>query len=329
MSKIGTKSAASANLHDTKKAKQKNSFIKDLKNSKTLYLMVLPAVSMFVIFSYLPMVGIYYAFTKYNFRGGLFGSPFVGFNNFKFLFQGGSKAIIWTLTKNTVLYNLAFILIGNSMQIITAVILSEITGKIYKKFSQSVMFLPYFISFVLVGVFVYNLFNYEFGSINGLLKSLGKTPINFYAKPSYWKYILVFFNVWKGLGYGTVIYLAAIMGIDREIYEAADIDGCNIFQKIRYLTLPLLKPTFIMLLLFSLGGILRGQFDLFYQVIGNNGTLFETTDIIDTYVYRALAVNFDVGMGTASGLYQSFFGLVIILTVNFIVKKVNEDYALF
>nr|WP_242954421.1 ABC transporter permease subunit [Clostridium oryzae] len=308
---------------------KKSGLLKDIRDHRTLYLMVSPAIILFIIFSYLPMMGIYYAFTKYNFYGGLMNSPFVGFDNFKFLFQGGSKAIIWTLTRNTVLYNLAFIIIGNSLQIITAVLLSELSGKLFKKLTQSVMFLPYFISFVLVGAFVYNLFNFEHGSVNALLKSIGLAPVDFYSHPSYWKYILVFFNVWKGLGYGTVIYLAAIMGIDREIYEAADIDGCNIFQKIRYLTLPLLKPTFIMLLLFSIGGILRGQFDLFYQVIGNNGVLFNATDIIDTYVYRSLAVNFDIGMGTASGLYQSVFGFVIIITLNSVIKRVNEDYALF
>lgn len=311
------------------KTKRKGGFIKELKQNRTLYLMILPALCMFVVFAYLPMIGIYYAFTKYNFRGGLFGSPFVGFKNFQFLFQGGSKGIIWTLARNTVLYNLAFIFIGNIMQILVAVILSELAGKLYKKFAQSVMFLPYFISFVLIGAFVYNMFNFEYGSVNALLHKLGKGSINFYAQPGYWKYIIIFFNIWKGIGYGSVIYLAAIMGIDREMYEAADIDGCNVFQKIKYLTLPLLKPTFIMLLLFSLGGILRGQFDLFFQIIGNNGALFQATDIIDTYVYRSLAINFDVGMGTASGLFQSFFGLIIILTVNLIVKKVNEDYALF
>ncbi|WP_139903220.1 ABC transporter permease [Clostridium thermarum] len=309
--------------------KKKKAFLKELKQNKTLYLMILPAICFFIVFSYLPMVGIYYAFTKYNFKGGLFGSPFIGLKNFEFLFKGGKDAIIWTLTKNTVLYNIAFILVGNILQITTAIVLSELLGKLYKRFAQSVMLLPHFISMVLVGFFAYNLLNYEYGSINGLLKSLGREPINFYGESGYWKYILVFFNSWKGLGYGTVVYLAAVMGIDREMYEAADIDGCNVFQKIRYLTLPSLKPTFIMLLLFSLGGIMRGQFDLFFQLVGNNGALFNATDIIDTYVYRSLAVTFDVGMGTASGLYQSVFGLIIILTVNFIIKKVNEDYALF
>ncbi|TCW35228.1 putative aldouronate transport system permease protein [Thermohydrogenium kirishiense] len=330
MDNIDTISKEASDIYKNKKNDNFiKGFIKDIRKNKTLYLMILPALCLFFVFSYLPMIGIYYAFTRYNFALGLLRSPFIGFKNFEFLFEGGKNAIAWLLTRNTVLYNLAFIFIGNIMQIAVAVVISELVGKIYKKFAQSVMFLPYFISYVLVGVFAYNMFNYEFGSVNTLLHSLGKQSIDFYSSPGYWKYIIVFFNVWKGLGYGSVIYLAAIMGIDREIYEAADIDGCNIFQRIRYLTLPLLKPTFIMLVLFSLGGILRGQFDLFWQLVGNNGALFEATDIIDTYVYRTLTVNFDVGMGTAAGLYQSFFGLIIILTVNFIIKKIDEDYALF
>lgn len=307
----------------------KNALFKEISKNRMLFLMILPVLIYFVIFSYLPMVGVYFAFTRFDFRGGLFGSPFIGLENFEFLFAGGENAIVWILTRNTILYNLAFILIGNILQIVTAVILSELPGRFFKKISQSVMFLPYFISFVLVGVFVYNIFSYEYGLFNNLLRSFGKEPIDFYSTPSVWKYILVTANVWKGLGYGTVIYLAAIMGIDRSLYEAADIDGANIFKKIRYVTLPLLKPTFILLLLFSLGTILKGQFDLFYQVVGNNGMLYEATDIIDTYVYRALVLNFDIGLGTAAGLYQSFFGLLLILTVNGIIRKINSDYALF
>ena len=147
--------------------------------------------------------------------------------------------------------------------------------------------------------------------------------------PTAWKYILVFFNTWKGLGYGTIIYLAAIMGIDREMYEASELDGCNIFQQIRYITLPLLKPTFIMLVLFSLGGIMRGQFDLFYQLIGNNGILFNATDILDTYIYRSLVINFNVSTGTAAGLYQSLFGFAAVMVVNAIIRKINKENALF
>ncbi|WP_373871805.1 ABC transporter permease [Paenibacillus azoreducens] len=288
--------------------------------------MILPALLFFIVFSYIPMVGVYYAFTNFSFDGGLFGSPFVGMQNFKFLFESGA---LYNLTKNTVLYNLAFIFVGNLLQLICAVFLSEMAGKWFKKTTQSIMFLPFFISFVLVGAFVYNLFNFETGSVNALLRGLGLQPYDFYLHTAPWKYIIVFFNVWKGLGYGTVIYLAAIMGISDEYHEAAKIDGANIFKRIRYITIPLLRPTFVLLILLSLGGILKGQFDLFWQIVGNNGMLYDATDIIDTYVYRSLAINFDIGMGTAAGLFQSFFGFVLVVTVNWIVRKVQKDYALF
>lgn len=300
--------------------------LKDFRVNRVLWMMILPALIFFAVFSYLPMVGVYYAFTNYRFDGGLFGSPFVGMQNFKFLFESG---VLYNLTKNTILYNLAFILLGNALQLLCAVFLSELPGKLFKKTTQSVMFLPFFISFVLVGAFVFNLFNSDTGVVNTVLKQLGLPPYDFYLNTEPWKYIIVFFHVWKGLGYGTVIYLAAIMSISDEYHEAAKIDGANIFQRIRHITLPLLVPTFILLILLSLGGILKGQFDLFYQIIGNNGMLFDSTDIIDTYVYRSLTVNFDMGMGTAAGLYQSFFGFLLVMLVNYVIKKARSDYALF
>ncbi|GGI46429.1 sugar ABC transporter permease [Paenibacillus marchantiophytorum] len=301
-------------------------FWTELSKNKIMFLMVAPAILFFIVFSYIPMAGIYLAFTKFSFDGGIFGSEFIGMMNFKFLFQSGT---LWNLTKNTVMYNLSFIFIGNFLQLVCAIFLSQIANKYFKKATQSIMFLPFFISWVLVGAFVFNLFNSDTGVINTLLKQLGAQPYDFYLNTEPWKYIIAFFQIWKGLGYGTVIYLAAIMSISDEYYEAAEIDGANIFQQIRHITIPLLIPTFILLVMFSLGGILKGQFDLFYQIIGNNGMLYDATDIIDTYVYRALAVNFDIGMGTAAGLYQSLFGFLLVMTVNFIVKKVREDYALF
>ncbi len=299
--------------------------LNESKKNKTLFLMIAPTLLFFIIFCYFPMVGVYYAFTNFNFDGGLFGSEFVGIKNFEFLYKSG---ILWNLTKNTVVYNLAFLVIGNIMQIITAIFLAQLTSKFFKKTAQTLMFLPYFLSWVLVGAFVFNLFS-DLGVINTMLKQFGLQPYDFYLNSAPWKYIIVFFNVWKGIGYGTVIYLAAIMAISDELYEAAKMDGANIFQQIRRITLPLLKPTFILLILFSLGGILKGQFDLFYQIIGNNGLLYDATDIIDTYVFRSLMVNFDIGMGTAAGLYQSFFGFVLIMTVNYVIKKTREEYALF
>jgi len=312
-----------------KKRKGLISFFHELFTNRTLYLMTLPAIVFFALLSYAPMVGIYYAFTRYNFKAGLFGSPFIGLKNFEFLFTGGVNSLIFRLTRNTVLYNLIFIFIGNTLQVLTAVVLSELTSKLFKRVSQSFMFLPHFVSYVMIAVLAYNLFSYEYGIVNNILKTFGMEPVNYHSMPNAWWIIIPMVYFWKNIGYGMVIYLAAIMGIDREMYEAADIDGANIIQRIWNITLPNLKPTFIILLLFSLGSILRGQFDLFYQLVGRNGLLFSTTDIIDTYVFRSLTINFDIGLGTAAGVYQSTFGMLTVLTVNFIVKKLNPDYALF
>ncbi|MCL1795647.1 MAG: ABC transporter permease subunit [Clostridia bacterium] len=305
--------------------KIKHTFWAELRKNKLLFLMIAPAVLWFFVFSYLPMSGVYLAFTKFNFIDGLFHSPFVGFRNFEFLFFSGT---IGRLIANTVAYNLAFILVGNLFQITCAIILSEIPGRVFRKTSQSLMFLPYFISYVMVGVFAYNLLNYS-GVVNTWITALGGRKISFYTTSGIWKYIIVAFNTWKGLGYGTIVYLAAITSIDPEYYEVAKISGASILQQIRYITLPLLRPMFVFLLLFSLGGIMKGQFDLFYNLIGSNGLLYSATDVIDTYVYRALTVNFDMGMGSAAGLFQSSFGLLMVLGVNFIVRKIQPDYALF
>lgn len=308
------------------KRKNKRGFLFELKQRKMLFIMLIPAALYFFIFHYAPMFGIYLAFTRYNYIDGIFGSPFIGLENFKFLYISGA---LYNITRNTVLYNLAFLLVGNICQIMVAIFISEIPGRLYKKVTQSMMFLPYFVSFVLVGLVVYSVFNYESGFLNASLKAVGLQPVDMYANIGVWKYILVLFYVWKNIGYGSVIYLSAIMGIDSEIYEAARIDGASVFKQIRYVTLPMLKPTFMILFLLQLGNILRGQFELFYQIVGANGTLYNTTDIIDTYVFRALVNTFDIGMGSAVGLYQSLFGFLLIITVNYITKKINPDYALF
>lgn len=304
----------------------KKGFIHELVKNKLLFLMLLPALVFFLINSYLPMVGIYYAFTRFDFNGGLFRSPFVGMQNFKFLWTSGT---LLRLTINTVGYNLAFIVLGNMLAILCAILLSEARGKLFRKATQSIMFLPYFISFVLLSAIVYNLFNYETGFLNAMLRNFHAGPVDVYNTPWIWPFLIVVFYLWKNLGYSMVIYLAAITGISEEYYEAAKIDGANIFQRIWSITVPMLKSTFVMLLLFSLGSIMKGQFDLFYQMVGNNGLLYNATDILDTYVYRSLKVTFDVGMSTAAGLYQSLFGFILILTVNFIIRKINDDYALF
>lgn len=305
---------------------KRNGVLAELKRNKLLFIMLIPACVFFILISYLPMFGVVLAFKKFNYTDGIFASPWVGFDNFGFLFRSGT---LLRITRNTILYNAVFMTLGVVLQISTAIFLSEILNKYVKKISQTLMFLPYFISYVLLGAFVYNLFNYEFGVVNSFLSQFGFEKIDIYAMKGAWKYILVFFHEWKGLGYGVVIYLAAITGLSPEYYEAARMDGANKWQEIRLITLPLLKPTAIVILLFGVGQIMKGQFELFYQIIGNNGGLFESTDIIDTYVFRSLTQSFDPGMGTAAGLYQSLFGFVLIMTVNAITKKIQPDYALF
>jgi putative aldouronate transport system permease protein len=301
-------------------------FFFELRKNKILFFMLLPAFMYFILFFYLPFIGVYYAFVDLKYALGLFRSPFVGFRYFRFLFVGN---VITRLTVNTLLYNVAFIIVGNFFQIMIAILISQITRPWYRRLAQTFIFLPYFISFVLVGLFAYGLLNFDFGVINGFLKNVGAAPVAFYTTPGYWKYILTIAHVWKWLGYGSVIYLAAIMTINSELYDVASIDGANAFRQIRSVTLPMLKPTIIILLLFSIGSILRGQFELFYQMVGRNGLLYNATDILDTYVYRALTTTAQIQLGTAAGLYQSVFGLVVILTANFIIKRVEPEYALF
>ena len=190
--------------------------------------------------------------------------------------------------------------------------------------------MPYFVSFVILSVLVYNLLEFNVGVINSALVSMGRERVDFYNTPAYWPFFITFFFIWKNLGYGMIIYLATIMSINDEYYDAAKVDGVNIFQQIRYITIPHLTPTFIILLLFALGSIMRGQFELFYQMVGNNGLLFNATDIFDTYVYRITVTQpLSMGLGSAAGLFQSVFGFLIIVTTNYIIKRNHEEYALF
>lgn len=305
---------------------REHGILKEIRKNWVLFIMLVPTFLYFMINNYLPMVGVYYAFTNFNFRDGLWGSPFVGFKNFDFLL----RADLFRLTRNTILYNLVFIGVGNVLQIIFAIFVSQVTVKWFKKTTQTLMFMPYFVSFVILKVLVYNIFEYQYGLINNIVTSMGGDRIDFYNTPSYWPLLITLFYLWKNIGYGMVVYLATIMGIDTEYYEAAKVDGANIFQQIRYITIPLVKPTFIILLLYALGSIMKGQFELFYQMIGNNGVLYNVTDILDTYVYRiTMTQPLSLGLGTAAGLYQSLFGFIIVVVVNFIVKRKNPEYALF
>ncbi len=302
----------------------------DIRKNPILVLMVLPSIVYFLITSYLPMVGVYFAFTSYQFTtdffSTLFGSKFVGLNNFEYLFSSG---LAWRMTFNTLIYNFIFIVGGTILKVAVAIMFSEIAGKFYKKWVQTLTFLPHFISMVMVGTFAYNLLNYNSGVINSLLVGLGFERVDFYSIPVAWYVILPIVDFWKGVGYGSIIYVSAITGISDELYEAADLDGANFWQEIIHITIPSIRPTIVILTLMSLGSIMKGNFDLFYQLVGESGQLMETTEIIDTYVWRALRTNVQIGMGSAAGLYQSFVGMILVVTVNTIVKKIEPDYALF
>lgn len=308
------------------KPKSNLTFFQKVKRSRVLLLMCLPAIVFFFAFSYMPLPGIYVAFVKYNYRDGIFGSKFIGLDNFKFLMTSGK---LLTLTRNTILYNVAFIVLGNFLAVFTAILLNEMQSKWFKKVSQTIMFLPYFISQVLVGILVFNLLNYDTGFVNGILGSLGMEKWQPYSDAGVWPVILVLVYLWQQTGYNSVVYFAAIMGIDGEMMEAAKVDGANGFQRIRYIILPSLKPTIVILLLFALGGIVKGNFGLFYNIIGTNPILYSTTDIIETYVYRSTIAEFNFSTASAVGLYQSILGFVIVMTVNYIVKKIEPDYSLF
>ena len=298
----------------------------ELKKNKLLFIMLLPAIAYYIIFKYIPMTGIILAFKKYTYAGGIWGSPFNNFNNFTMLFAGGN---IVRIVRNTVLYNISWLFLNMFLEVTIAIFISMMVGEVYKKICQSAMLLPYFISYVILNAFVYNIFNYETGSLNALLRSIGLAPVNVYGTPEAWPAILTIAQSWKGLGYGSIVYLAAIAGIDKTYYEAASIDGATTWQKIFSITLPQLRPTMIIIGLLGIGNMFYGQFNLFYQMTGDNPQLFRYTDVIDTYVFRSVIRGADFGVSAAIGVLQSTFGFVTVLLANFIVRLVEPDHSLF
>lgn len=304
----------------------KGSLKKKLWNSRVLILMCVPAILYFIAFSYAPLPGIYVAFVNYNYRKGIFGSQFVGLKNFDFVAKSGK---LWALTKNTILFNLAFIVLDNLLAVTVAILLKEIQSKMFRKVSQTMMFLPYFISQVLVGLLVFSLLNSDTGFLNVVLTKIGAEPLRLYKNGDPWPFIIVLVHLWQKTGYNSVVYFAAIMGIDSAIIEASMIDGANGWQKIRHIILPSLRPTIVILLLFALGGIVKGDFGLFWNLVGRNPILYNQIDIIEMYVYRATVSDFNFSTASAVGLYQSLIGFVLVITVNAIVKKLEPDYSLF
>ena len=302
-------------------------FVKTVKHYWPMYLMFVPGFVYLFINCYIPMFGIQIAFRRYNARDGIYGSPFCGLDNFKFLFQTNDA---WIMTRNTLLYNLVFIILGNVLAIAIAIMLNEITGKKKKQFYQTIILIPYLISMIIVSYLAFAFLSSSNGFFNNsILKGLGLPAVDWYNTPKYWPFILVFINLWKSLGYSMILYYATICGIDYTLYEAAEIDGASRWQKITHVTLPSLKSTSIILVLMSLSGIFRSDFGLFYQVTQNSGPLIKVTQTIDTYVYRGLMQTNNLGMSSAAGVYQSVVGFILVMTANGIVRKVDKDSALF
>jgi putative aldouronate transport system permease protein len=297
------------------------------KKQLPLFLMVIPGCIYLIINNYAPMFGVFIAFKRIDFGKGIFASDWVGFKNFTYLFKTEAAFI---MTRNTVLYNLAFIVIGTITGIAVGIMLSEVYGKFKSKFYQTMILLPFLLSSVIIAYIGYAFMSSDTGLINNsILPLFGLDPISWYAEPKLWPFILVFVSTWKGIGYSSILYLSAIIGIDKSLYEAARVDGATKWKQITNITLPLLKPMVIMLVIMSVGRIFNSDFGLFYQLPMNAGALYSTTQTIDTYVYRGLMQLNDVSMSSAAGLYQSIVGFVLVLLTNAIVRKYNSENALF
>ena len=308
---------------EVKKGKKKNA----LKEYWPLYLMMLPALLYLLINNYIPMAGMVIAFKKLNFAKGIWASPWAGLKNFKFLFASKDA---WIITRNTLLYNVAFILVNMVVGIAIAILITEVRNTKLKKIYQSAILLPFLMSMVILSYIVYALLSAENGLVNNsILPLFHIDPIQWYQKPKYWPAILIIANCWKGVGYGCLIYIASLIGIDPSFYEAARLDGASKWQEITKITLPSLVPTIITLLLLSIGRIFYSDFGLFYQVPMNSGVLVSTTNVIDTYVYRALIEQGNISMSSAAGVYQSLVGFCVVMLSNWIVRRVDKDQALF
>ena len=300
--------------------------MKKLKRYIPLYLMLIPGAIYLIINNYAPMAGIVVAFKNYNYQKGIFGSDWNGIKNFTFLFKTKDA---WTITRNTICYNLVFIILGTIAAITVAILLSELKNTRAKKTYQTIILLPFLVSIVVVSYIVYGFLSTEYGLVNHLLQKFGSDKISWYSTEKYWPVILVVVHAWKNIGYNTILYYATLMGIDTSYYEAAVVDGATRWQRIRYITLPSLIPTISILTLMSISKIFYSDFGLFYQVPMNSGPLIDVTNTIDTYVYRGLMETSNIGMSAAAGVYQSVVGFVLVITANKLVSKFDEDSALF
>ncbi|MGG4048418.1 MULTISPECIES: ABC transporter permease [Paenibacillus] len=309
-----------------KKQRRRRGIIADLQKNGTSYLLVLPAMVYTFIFGYMTYPYMLIAFQRFNYKKGIFHSEWVGLKNFEFFFRS-NKAL--TITFNTIFLNLLFIVFGTLVALALALVLNELRKKLFLKISQSVMLFPHFISWIVISYVLYAFFSMDMGIINQLLNKLGIGSVNWYTEPGAWPAILTIMHVWKGAGMSAIIYLATITGIDDTLYEAAQIDGANRWQMCRKITIPLMMPTVIILTLLSIGKIMYGDFGMIYALIGDNGTLYSTTDIIDTYVFRSLRQIGDPSEAMAVGLFQSLVGFILVFGTNSITRKFFKEGALY
>lgn len=298
----------------------------EIQHHGPLYLLSLPGIIALILFGYMPMFGLVIVFKAYNFKDGIFGSPWVGLKNFEFFFSDIETA--WRATSNTIILNMLYIVLGTVFSVTIAIMLNEVRSKFFRRISQSVILLPYLISWVALGSIMFMFLNTN-GLINDFIKAFGFSPVSWYREPKYWKSILVLSNIWKNTGYSSIIYFAALTGFDPSFYEAATIDGASRLQKIFKITVPLLKPTIIIMFLLSIGKILNGDLGMMMALTNLNPLLLPSTDIIETYVYRSAIQNGQFEMASAVALYQSVFGFILILVTNKIVGKIDNDFRLF
>ena len=300
--------------------------IRRLRANWELLLLCLPAVAGYIIFHYVPMVGLVMPFINYKFNLGLFGSPWVGFKNFRFLFMTQD---LWRITRNTVGYNIIFLIVGTVVNVGIALLLFEIREKRGSlKTYQTIMTFPNFMSWVIVGYITYAIFNPRLGILNQMIRTLGGKDVDVYSSPQYWPFILPIVNAWKGAGMGSMMYLASLLSIDGALYEAATIDGASRWQQTRYISIPSIIPLWTIMTILSVGGIFGGDFGLFYKIPRNVGLLYETTDIINTFVYRGLQSG-TYGQSTAVGFVQSILGLICVTLTNWVVSKISPEHAMF
>jgi len=313
--------------HKPKQTRLKKMKLKFKKNYGTieLTLLALPAIIVMFIFNYVPLYGIILPFKDYEPMQGVINSPWVGLENFKFIFSNNA---LLKLTMNTVVMNLLFILGNTVISVILALILYELSRGFVKLY-QTILFFPYFLSWVGVSYVVVALLDADRGIVNQILRHFGSVPISWYNEPQYWHIILVIVYIWKMAGYGAVIYYAGLMGTSKEYYEAARMDGATKLQEIWYISLPALRPLITILTILALGRILNGDIGLFYNVTLDSPILYPATDVIDTYVFRAVKGMTDIGLTSAVSLYQSVCGFILIMVVNGVVRKFNEDESLF